>query len=251
MKYVGLSREGEVVVLTLRRGKVNAMNGAVVEELRSRFDELVAEDSAKAIVLTGRGKFFSFGLDVPELFPLSKDEFTRFVRMFTDLYTAIYVYPKPVIAALNGHTVAGGCMLALACDRRLMAEGKGKIALNEITFGSSVFAGSVEMLRACVGESNAGEILFSGAMFESDKAATLGLVDRIVPAGDLLELAVNEARAMAARDSQAFASIKRLLHGPVMEAIRSRENESIREFVRIWYSETTRRELRGIEIRKD
>ena len=251
MRYVDIDREGEVAVLMLHRGKVNALNQAVVEELRARLDEIAVDDSVKAVVLKGHGKFFSFGLDVPELYPLSREEFTRFVEMFTKLYTALYVYPKPVIAALNGHAIAGGCMLALACDRRLMVAGKGKIGLNEITFGSSVFAGSVEMLRACVGERNAEKVLFSGAMFDGDGALALGLVDRVVPAADLLPVALEEARAMASGDRLAFADMKRLLRGPIAEEMRSREGDSIREFVRIWYSETTRRQLKDVEIRKE
>lgn len=251
MRYVDIGREGEVVVLILHRGKVNALNEAVVDELRSHLEEVALDASVKAVVLTGHGKFFSFGLDVPELYSQSREEFTRFVEMFTELYTAVYVYPKPVIAALNGHAIAGGCMLALACDRRLMAAGKGRIGLNEITFGSSVFAGSVEMLRACVGEQNAEKLLFSGVMSDGDGALALGLVDRIVPAADLPGLALEEASVMASRDGTAFADMKRLLRGPIAEAMRSREGDSIREFVRIWYSETTRRQLKGVEIRKE
>jgi 3,2-trans-enoyl-CoA isomerase len=251
MSFVDLTRERKVAVLTLQRGKVNAINKAVVEELRLRLDEIRADGSSEAVVLTGRGKFFSFGLDVPELYPLSEAEFTRFVERFTELYTAVYVYPKPVIAALNGHAIAGGCMLALACDRRLMVEGKGKIGLNEVTFGSSVFAGSVEMLRACVGERNAERILFSGEMFGGDAALALGLVDRMVPAGDLLGPALEEAARLAGGDKSAFGAMKHLLRGPVAEAMRSRERESIREFVRIWYSESTRQNLKRFEIRQE
>lgn len=251
MSVIDFSRDGEVAVLSLHRGKVNALNEDVTHDLLHRFEALAVDASVRAVVLTGRGKFFSFGLDVPELYHLSREQFTRFVEMFTELYTTVYVYPKPVIAALNGHAIAGGCMVALACDRRLMAEGKGKIGLNEVTFGSSVFAGSVEMLRACVGERNAERVLLSGEMLGGDGALALGLIDRIVPAADLLPLALEEARVMAGGDRHAFAELKRLLREPIAEAMRSREAGSIREFVRIWYSETTRKQLKGIEIRKE
>jgi len=156
-----------------------------------------------------------------------------------------------VVAALNGHAIAGGCMLALACDRRLMAEGKGRIGLNEVTFGSSVFAGSVAMLKACVGQRNAERVLFSGAMFDGDAALELGLVDRLAPADSLLALALEEARSLSEGDRAAFAEIKRLVRGPVAEAIRAREADSIREFVRIWYSDSTREKLKGVDIRKE
>ncbi|UCG50923.1 MAG: enoyl-CoA hydratase/isomerase family protein [Candidatus Latescibacterota bacterium] len=250
MSYVDLTHAGEVAVLTLHRGKVNAFNESFVKELKARLGELSADVTTRALILTGHGKFFSFGFDVPELYPLSKEDFTRFVNHFTELYTTLYLYPKPVIAALNGHTIAGGCMLAVACDRRLMAEGSAKISLNEITFGATVFAGSVDKLRACVGQRNAEEILLSGAMYGPEEALSLGLVDRVIAGDKLMPAALEEARVLASRDGAVFSNMKRLLRGPVVEAMRSRESESIREFVEIWYSESTREQLKGIEIRK-
>jgi enoyl-CoA hydratase/carnithine racemase len=111
---------------------------------------LAADADVKAVVLSGKGNFFSFGLDVPEFLQYAKDDFIRFVTKFADLYTYIFVYPKPVIAALNGHTVAGGCMLATACDYRVMVSGKARISLNEIKFGSSLFPAALN-LKYCTG----------------------------------------------------------------------------------------------------
>jgi enoyl-CoA hydratase len=154
-----------------------------------------------------------------------------------------------VVAAVNGHAIAGGCMIATACDRRLMVSGKAKIALNEITFGASVLAGSVEMLKACVGHRQAETILYSGAMYGADGALTLGLVDRVADSDDLLEVALGEAQELARGDAVAFRSIKSLLREPVAEAMRAREADSIREFVDIWYSDATRRKLAKMKIR--
>lgn len=249
MDYFDVSRRGGVAVLTLQRGKVNAINAPVVSEFQAVLDETAGDASAGALVLTGHGKFFSFGLDVPGLYALSREDFTSFLRSFTGVYLSIYTYPKPVVAALNGHAIAGGCMLAIACDRRLMVEGKAKIALNEITFGSTVFAGSTEILRACVGQRNAERVMLSGAMFDAGQALALGLVDHAVAADDLLPLAIEEAGAMASRDSAAFRSMRNLLRGRIAEAIRRCEEESIREFVEIWYSESTRQQLKRIVIR--
>ena len=250
MGHVEVKRADKSAVLTLHRGKVNALNGAVVAEFQGRLEELAADDSVGAVVLTGRGKFFSFGLDVPELYSMSKQDFAGFLRAFTHLYTTLFVYPKPVIAALNGHAIAGGCMMAIACDRRLMAEGRAKMALNEITFGSTVFAGSVEMLRASVGQRNAEEVLLSGAMFDPHRALAIGLLDAVVPAGDLMDLALEEARVMADRSGPAFMNMRKLLRGHIAEIMRDREGESIAEFVDIWYSDATREQLRQIGIRE-
>jgi enoyl-CoA hydratase/carnithine racemase len=250
MSNIDMSHEVEIAVLKLNRGKVNAFNGPMVREFQTLLDDTAADGSVRGLVITGHGKFFSFGLDVPELYPLTREDFTGFLQAFTRLYMTLYMYPKPVVAALNGHVIAGGCMVAIACDLRLMAEGRAKIALNEITFGSTVFAGSVEMLRACMGQRNAEEVLLSGIMFEPDRAAALGLVDRVVLSEELLPLAIHEARDMASRDARAFRSMRELLRGPVAEVMRAREEDSIREFVDIWYSDSTREQLKGIEIRE-
>src|ERR1700741_1502 len=147
MKFVHLSTNENIATIILNRPKVNALNEAVVEELSECFQRVANDSNVKAVILTGEGSFFSFGLDVPEFLSYSKDSFIKFIIKFTDLYSYIFTFPKPVVAALNGHTIAGGCMIAIACDYRLMISGKAKISLNELTFGSTVFAGSIEMLK--------------------------------------------------------------------------------------------------------
>lgn len=250
MSDVEVTRIRELATVALNRGKVNALNDALVRELSNRFDEQLSNDAVRAVVLTGKGKFFSFGFDIPYFLQYSKEAFVEFLSAFTSFYTKLYEFPKPVVAALNGHAIAGGCMIATACDYRVMASGKGKISLNEVTFGSSVFAGSVEMLRACVGQRNAEAILYSGAMYGAEEALGLGLVDQVVAAEELIEVAQEKAGSLARHDPSAFKSIKALARGPVAVAMRSREAASIREFADIWYSETTWEQLERIRIRE-
>lgn len=249
MSFVERETGEGIATLFLARGKVNALNGAVVAELRSRLEELEADPGVAAVVLAGRGRFFSFGFDVPELFPLSKEEFTAYVTAFCGLYRYMFLYPKPLVAALSGHAVAGGCMLALACDGRIMATGNAKISLNEITFGSTIFAGSVELLRFWVGNAAATKVLTSGAMFSADEARSLGLVEEARPEEAVLDRAREVASDLASRSPSAFAGMKALLRRPVAEEMERREQESIREFVENWYSAPTRAKLREIRIR--
>jgi len=248
MQYISLEMDEDVAWITLNRGKVNALNYELLSELDECLNELESDPAARALVLTGTGKFFTFGLDIPELFPYSKDEFAEFLTKFTNLYTRVFLYPRPVIAALNGHTIAGGCMIATACDYRLMVAGKAKISLNEITFGSSVFAGSVEMLRTCVGNRNAHAILYSGAMLTAEEALDLGLIDQKTTEANLRDDANRVALDFASRDRHAFASIKGLLRKPIADEWKHREQASIAEFVDIWYSESTRTQLEQIKI---
>jgi enoyl-CoA hydratase/carnithine racemase len=249
MSCVTVSTERELAIVTLERGKVNALNRHTLEELDGAFGRLEKDDSVRAVVLTGSGSFFSFGFDVPELLTYSLDQLREFLTGFTALYTRMFLLPKPLVGALNGHAVAGGCMLATTCDRRVMSAGKGKVSLNEVTFGASVFAGSVMMLVACAGQRNAEEILSSGAMYGAERALELGLVDRVTGGGELLDVAKGEALELAGGDPAAFASIKGLLRGPIAEEMRRREAGSIEEFVQIWTSPATQKQLAEIKIR--
>jgi Delta3-Delta2-enoyl-CoA isomerase len=248
MDFVGLQKSDGVATLMFHRGNVNALNGAVIDQLRALLKNLESDQEVESIILTGSGKFFSFGFDIPEFLSFTKEQFTEFLANFTDLYAYLFLYPKPVVAALNGHTIAGGCMLALACDHRVMVSGKAKISLNEIGFGSSVFAGSTEMLRFWVGGGNATTILYSGAMYVAEEAQRLGLVHEVVTA-DVLTIAARKAASdLASKHSPAFASIKSLLRKSVAEEVLRRERDSILEFTDIWYSEATRANLQNIKI---
>jgi 3,2-trans-enoyl-CoA isomerase len=248
MSFVHVSKTGEIATVTMARGKVNALNETMFQEMRTSFQDLEKIDAVKAVILTGRGKFFSFGFDIPELLSYSKDDFIRYLTNFASFCSYLFLFPKPVIAALNGHTIAGGCMLANACDLRVMVSEKAKIALNEITFGASVFAGSVAILKFCVGSRNAETILYGGAMYSPNEAARLGLVDQVVLAENLMQAAEKAAVDFASKSAAAFSSIKGLLRRPIAEEMAKREQDSIREFADIWYSEATWENLKDIKI---
>jgi enoyl-CoA hydratase/carnithine racemase len=243
-----VTREEEIAVLTLTRGKVNALDESFVERLSKSVGHLASDRDIRAVILTGQGKFFSFGFDIPEFLGYSKESFIRYLTKFCNLYTSMFLFPKPLIAALNGHTIAGGSMLAIACDYRLMTSGKTKIALNEITFGSTLPAGSVEMLKYCVGHGNAQKIVYSGAMYSAEEARQLGLVDQVCPPEALLDTAKQVAKDFAQRDSAAFRNIKGLLRAPVAQEMARKEKDGILEFADIWYSEETWNRLKGIQI---
>lgn len=107
MDFILVAKNEEVATVTLNRGKVNALNEIMVEQLKDCFADLERDRQVSSVILTGKGSFFSFGFDIPEFLSYSKDDFTRYLTKFTDLYTYLFLFPKPV-AALNGHAIAGG-----------------------------------------------------------------------------------------------------------------------------------------------
>ena len=124
-------RAGDAVVHTW-------LNEPAIDRLSEIFHSVADDENTRGVIFTGTGKFFSFGLDVPEISKYSPVEFTAFLEKFSTLYEYLFHYPKPLIACLNGHTVGGGCMLAITCDYRLMVPGKSKISLNEISTPAKV-----------------------------------------------------------------------------------------------------------------
>jgi len=248
MQHLTSERSEGITTVRLNRGKVNALNESVVDELTACFREIAEDREAKAVILTGTGKFFTFGFDIPEFMGYGRKDFLRYLTKFTDFYHDLFLFPKPVVAALNGHTIAGGCMIAIACDYRIMVSGKARISLNEINFGSSLFAGSVDMIKLWMGQKNAETAVYTGAMYSAEEACRLGLVHQVAAEDGFETDALEVARQFAAKDNAPFRSIKRLLRNPVAADIRKRERDSLLEFVDIWYSEDTWSKLKDKKI---
>ena len=248
MKFLKIKTAGGISTLTLVRGKVNSLNEEVIDELQEAFEKLEKDNEVKVAVICGEGNFFSFGFDIPGFMDHSKDKFRAYLSKFTKFYTYLFLYPKPVIAAVNGHAIAGGCMIASACDYKIMVQGKAKISLNEITFGSTVFAGSTEMLKYAVGTKNAEEILYTGKMYSAEEAYKINLIDETIKEEYFDEHVKSIASEFMKKDSVAFYNIKKLLRKPVFEEMIKREEKSIDEFIEIWYSPQTRDKLKEIKI---
>jgi 3,2-trans-enoyl-CoA isomerase len=130
-----------------------------------------------------------------------------------------------------------------------MVSGKARISLNEITFGSALFAGSMEILKCVTGHRNAEIFALGGKMYSAEEAETLGMIDEVVSPEVLEVHATAAATELASRDAVAYAQIKKLLRGPVVEQIRRTEADSIKRFVEIWYCPSTREKTKGIVIR--
>ena len=248
MESLRLVVEDGLATITMRNGKVNAINELMLGELETCFRSLEADPAVGAVIWTGQGKFFSFGFDVPALFNYPKKSFSQFAEKFCALCSYLFLYPKPVVGALNGHAIAGGCVLALACDYRVMVSKKAKIGLNAIRFGSSLPACSVEMLRYWAGERNAQLILQTGDLFMAEEGCERHLVEEVCPSERLMEVVRAEALTLAEKNAAVFETIKRQLRRPFAENMARLHRSSVDDWVAHWYSEETRKNLRGIAI---
>jgi len=208
-----LARDGAVAIVTLNRPKVlNALNNQTLAELSACMAGLKADDSVRAVILTGAGeKSFVAGADINELAALSPVEGQAHARRGQLIFDAIEQLGKPVIAAINGFALGGGCELAMACTIRLAAD-TARFGQPEVNLGLIPgYAGSQRLPRL-VGKGVALEILLTGDMVSAQRAYEIGLVNRVVPAAELMAEATKLAQALAAKAPIAVRFILEAVH---------------------------------------
>jgi len=231
-------RDG-VTVLTLAHGKAHALDLELCLALTGELEAL-AEARAPA-VLTGGGTIFSAGVDLVRLLREEIDYTPRFLQTLTGCFLTLFDHPAPVVAAINGHAVAGGCILALACDRRLAAAGDYGIGIPELRVGVPFPVIALEIVRhGAPGGRFRDELVYQGEVVPPAAALARGLVDEVVPAGELLERAVAAARRLGAIPHASFATTKRALRAPALERYRLAAAAADPEIVETWCSPEVR-----------
>jgi len=244
-QLISVEPRGAVAVVKLERGVTNALNLELVTALGKVIQDVKADSEVRGVVLaSANDKIFSLGFDIPWLYDLGRDELAHFFSAFNQACLALYTLPKPTVAAMTGHTIAGGCILALCCDYRFIAEGRKLMALNEIRLGVPVPYLPDCILRQLVGMNEARQILETGDFYPPDRLLQLGMVDEVLPLDAVLPKAVEKAEALGAMPPKAFAAIKRNRVEMVEARVLERGEEKARAFLECWYSEDARRLLR-------
>lgn len=234
-----IDRHEALALLTMDAGKGNAMGPAFIAELADLIGQ-VEESDADALVLTGGGKMFSVGLMLPELVKLDRDGMRRFMVDFDNTMFRVFKLPIPTVAAVNGHAIAGGCVLSTMCDRSMLAKGRGKIGLIEVTLGIGLPAAISAVLELRVPKASFFPIAFEGGLFDGPRALELGLVHEIVPADELLAMATAKAKALAGLGRHGYAHIKQGLQAATVARIVATQEASIEGWLDTWESETAR-----------
>lgn len=194
-------RDDGVAVLRLNNGKANTLAGAVLDRLRERMEELAA-DLPGAVVITGEGRMFAAGAEISEFG--GPDEAAAIGARFVAALDAVDRFPRAVIAAVNGFALGGGCELALACDVRFAAD-NARLGQPEILLGIIPGGGGTQRLPRLVGASRAKDLILTGRQIGAEEALGMGLVDRVVPADELVDAAVAFAAGLAAGPLAAHA----------------------------------------------
>jgi enoyl-CoA hydratase len=205
-----------VRVLKLAHGKVSALDielcEAISAELAAAMDAAVG-----AVIVTGSGSSFSAGVDLFRLVKDGADYASRFLPVLDELLHRALTFPKPVIGAINGHAIAGGCIIAAACDHRIMVEGKGRIGIPELLVGVPFPALPLQIMAARLTDAAMRDLVFTGRTVEVDEAKALGLIDEKCPDGMLLDRAQDAARRLMSIPAGSFALTKEAFYTPILE----------------------------------
>ncbi len=211
-EFVTLELVGSVGVIRLNRPPVNAINSQVHAELLAVAREAESRDDVRAVLIYGGEKVFAAGADIKEMADLGPAEISVFGATLTSAIDAIARLPKPVVAAVTGYALGGGCELALAADFRVVAD-DARLGLPEITLGIFPGAGGTQRLPRLIGVARAKELIFSGRPVKGPEAVEIGLATRAVPSGDVYTEALALAAALAAGPTLAIGAAKRAIDG--------------------------------------
>ncbi|MBP2329847.1 enoyl-CoA hydratase [Kibdelosporangium banguiense] len=224
-----------VAVLRLSNGPVNALDLDILTELPG---VLAAVADAKAVVVTGAGKCFSAGVDLKRIVEDGSDYIEKFIPALGAAALALFEHPKPTVAAVNGHALAGGCVLAAAADVAVMSGGT--IGLTELTAGVPFPIVPLEIMRHAVGP-QVSTLVLTAKTLKPEEAAAIGLVDEVVAPDDLLPVALKHAAKLGTIRSDVYAFSKQQLQQPARARIDAGDD---RQVIEMWSSQATRDFLR-------
>ena len=211
---------GDVAILRLAHGKVSALDADLCEALVGEVASIAAGPAA-ALVVTGTGSAFSAGVDLFKILGGGDAYLARFLPALEGFLQTLLTFPKPTVAAVNGHAIAGGCIIAAACDYRVMAEGSARIGLPELVVGVPFPSLPLEIMAARVGPAALRRLVLTGRTVKASDAFALGLVDDPVDPDALVPRAREMAEQLALIPAASFALTKRAFTDPVLDRVRA------------------------------
>lgn len=237
-RMIERSHENGITTLRLAHGKASALDIELIDALaRALAEEEIAE--SRAVILTGTGSIFSAGVDLFRVTDGGREYVERFIPALSRAVLELFTFPKPLVVAVNGHAIAGGCVFALAGDYRLMANGNGRIGMPELLVGVPFPPSVVEVVRFAIPPQHLQMLLYTGRTVTAEDALRLGLVDEISDAGALTERATAVANALAGLPATSFALAKRQLRDRTHTHARHYANEFDKSVLEEWAAPET------------
>ena len=232
-------RSGGVRILTLDRPPANAEDETLLTDLSAALDDTRDNMDVRAVVLTGAGKFFSGGFDLSA--PRRENEqIVIMTNVFRDAHVKLLTMPKPTITMMNGHAIAGGLILVLACDYRLGLDGDYKIGLNEVAIGAAYPKVAMEIVRLRLTHQRASELLLGAALYPASQAIRLGVVDELFPPEKLEETVMRRAERVGAFPREAYVHTKMALVADTVARVMGEPAEDSARAAAVWMTPESR-----------
>ena len=225
----------DIALLRLAHGKVNAFDLELLEQISEKLDNLETS-TYRALIITGSGETFSAGVDLFRVLEGGESYLKQFLPALTRALVGVYTFPRPVIAAINGHAIAGGCVLACACDYRLMAMGKGMIGVPEVVVDLPFPLIALEILRDVLPACYFQEVLSRGLIYPAENALERGIIDELIDPTKLIDEAYMLAKNFADIPAETFRLTKKQLRRHVMERWEREHHQLDRKVLRAWAS---------------
>ncbi|MCX3267190.1 MAG: enoyl-CoA hydratase/isomerase family protein [Pedobacter agri] len=246
MNTIKVSVKDRLATITFSRGKSNALNGELITELDDMLKNISADDNIGGVILTGTAPFFSAGLDLVELYEYDEVQAKAFWKLFLNFTANLVAFKKPLIAAISGHSPAGGCVIALACDYRIMAEGQFIIGLNEVPVGIIVPNSIFQLYSFWLGKAEATRSLLTGKLYNPEEALKVGLIDELVKNESLLTAAERKIKKYMELESNTWSQSKLNIREELIRAVSADQTEALDKMLAQWWSPTTRQILKTI-----
>ena len=240
--------EGDVAIVELRHGKANAIDVEFCKALKKEFKQLAKSD-ARAVIITSQGKIFSAGVDLLRAAEGGRKYLRSIVLAIDEMYEEIFFHPKPVIAAINGHAIAGGCVLACCADYRVLAKDAGRMGVTELLVGLPFPPFAFEVLRATTSPIHFPKFTASGETFDTEGALRCGFADQAVSADRLMSRAMEIATQLAAIRPEAFAANKLHTRAPARQFLRNDRSGVEKKIMKVWTAPETEENIRAYVAR--
>lgn len=245
-EFINVQTNDHISYLGLDRGKSNAMHLEMILELTKELEKAKDDPAVEAIILHGKEGFFSSGLDLITLYRYDEAQINTLWEAFIDLIYALVAFPKPAIASITGHAPAGGCVLTICCDYRIMAEGDFIIGLNEVPIGLIVPSSVFDIYSFWLGQAQAHSHLLDGKLFSPNEGLQNGLIDEVVPADRIQTAATRKAKSWIQFERHAWGMTKLNMRKNLLQHIEADRAEAIRQIAAQWWRPSTRQILKTI-----
>ena len=247
MSLISLKKKNEYAIVKLNRGRANPINHEMVNELRTVINRIEKDENLKGIILTGQPNFFSVGLDVIELYELNENQIKIFFKDLGDLFLELITFQKIHITAINGYAPAGGTLLAITSDYRIMAnDAKFTIGLNEVSVGVPPTQRIIDTYSFVLGTGIASKLTLQGSLLSPEEAYKYGLIDKLCDTNNVLICAEKKMKEMLLGDYKVYRFAKKKLRSELINKLNYNTKKEINEINKLWWDPIIRKRIKKL-----